>query len=147
MSEKLIDQIEISMDKSRFDLPMIFKYLKEESYWAKDRSEKAIRRSIDHSLCFGVYHNDEQIGFGRAVTDHAVVYYLADIFILPEYQGHGIGKKLMQFILGHEDLTGMRGILTTQTGHTFYEQFGFDRDNDIVRNRMMTRDASTPKAY
>ncbi|MCP4122474.1 MAG: GNAT family N-acetyltransferase [Bacteroidetes bacterium] len=116
---------------------MIINYLQTDSYWAQERTEMAIIKSIENSLCFGVYLPGRQIGFGRAVTDMATVFYLADIFVLPEYQNQGIGKILTDHMLNHPQLKGLRGILTTQTAHSFYSKFGFSRDNDIAQRRIM----------
>ncbi|MBN2441401.1 MAG: GNAT family N-acetyltransferase [Spirochaetales bacterium] len=78
-----------------------------------------MKKSIQNSYCIGVFKNEKQIGFTRIVTDFATVYYLADLFIVPEYQRQGIGRQLMNFIENLEELKGLRGILTTQTAHTF----------------------------
>ncbi len=134
-----MDNIEISVDKSRLDIAVIIDFLHGDSYWAKNRPEDVIRRSIENSLCFGMYDDNGQIGFARAVTDRATFYYLADIFILPRYQYGGLGKRLMDYILTFPDLTGLRGVLTTQTAHDFYEKYGFSRNNDIVERRIMVR--------
>lgn len=71
--------------------------------------------------------------------DHSTVYYLADIFVIPEYQNNGIGKELMRYITTLPELVDLRGILTTQTAHRFYEEFGFSRDNPVVQDRIMVR--------
>lgn len=126
-----------STDTDLLDLPMIIRYLQEQSYWSRDRSADTIKKAIGNSLCFAAFHDGEQIGFGRAVTDRATYFYLADIFILPAWQNRGIGKHFMQYMLAHPDLQGMRGVLTTQTAHRFYEAFGFSADHAIVRERMM----------
>jgi GNAT superfamily N-acetyltransferase len=129
----------ITMDKTTLDIPMICRFLQSDAYWAGGRSEETIKKSIENSICFGVYLEGRQIGFARAVTDMAVVFYLADFFILPAYQRTGIGGRLMDYILACSELQDMRGILTTQTAHGFYQKFGFRRDNDIVRRRIMVR--------
>ena len=129
----------ITMDKTTLDIPMICRFLQVDSYWARGRPEETIKRSIENSICFGVYLDGRQIGFARAVTDKAVVFYLADFFILPAYQHSGIGGRLMDYILACSELQGLRGILTTQTAHGFYNKFDFRRDNDIVRRRIMVR--------
>jgi len=132
-----IEDIRINNDCAELDIKMIINYLQTKSYWAKERTASAIIKSIENSLCFGVYLHDRQIGFGRAVTDKATVYYLADIFVLPEYQNKGIGRILTDRMLNHPELKGLRGILTTQTAHRFYGEFGFSRDNDIAKRRIM----------
>ncbi|WP_321368794.1 GNAT family N-acetyltransferase [uncultured Draconibacterium sp.] len=118
--------IEISTDKQKLDIQIIHNYLSKESYWAKGRSMETVQRSIDNSLCFGVYTENKQVGFARVVTDYAVFAWLLDVFILPEYQGKGYGKKLMQTIMTHEKLQGLRRWgLGTDDAHELYKQFGF----------------------
>lgn len=132
-------QLDFSTDKTKLDIDTIIYFLHQHSYWAQNRPKKAIKRSIENSVCVGVYESGKQIGFGRIVTDYATVYYLADIFIIPAFQNRGIGKKLMNYICGLPELASLRGILTTQTAHSFYEEFGFSRANEIVRERIMVK--------
>lgn len=95
------------------------------TYWASERSRETIARSIAHSLCFGVYHAGEQIGFARCITDYAVSFMLVDVIIDERYRGQGLGKALISFITSHEKLQGMTGTLATRDAHTLYEKFGF----------------------
>ncbi|MDX1523380.1 MAG: GNAT family N-acetyltransferase [Anaerolineae bacterium] len=116
----------IDTDKDRLDREVVYRYLAEESYWAKGRPREVQERGIENSLCFGVYHGDEQVGFARAISDQAVFAYLADVFILPAYQGRGLGKWLMACIKAHPDLQGLRWwLLVTNDAHGLYAQFGF----------------------
>lgn len=116
----------ISTDRSKLDTVLIHNYLCNESYWGKGRSLETVKRSIEHSLCFGVYSGDAQVGFARVVTDHATFAYLADVFILEAYRGNGLSKRLMQEIVSHPQLQGLRRfMLATKDAHTLYEQFGF----------------------
>lgn len=131
--------IEFSTDKGRLEPAVILSYLQNESYWAKGRSVEKIMKSIENSLCIGVYLEGRQIGFTRVVTDFATVFYLADIFILPEFQNQGFGHKLMDYLDSIEELKDLRGILTTQTAHSFYEHFGFSRESEVIKKRMMVR--------
>lgn len=135
MKENLL----FSTDKSKLNYEMIIDFLNHESYWAKNRPRHVIINSINNSLCVGVYSNQVQIGFARVVSDFSTVFYLADFFLLPAYQRQGIGKLLMNYILKIKTLKHCRGILTTQTASTFYSQFGFSANNDIVQNRIMVR--------
>ncbi len=115
----------ISTDKSLLDIQMIITFLGN-SYWAKGRPASIIERSIENSLCFGVYLNDKQIGFARVITDYAVFGYLADVFILEEYRGNGYSKKLIQRIIDHPDLKYIkRWILATKDAHGLYAKTGF----------------------
>ena len=118
--------IEISTNKQKLDIQLIHNYLSNESYWAKGRSLETVQRSIENSLCFGVYTENSQVGFARVITDYAVFAWLLDVFILPEYQGKGYGKKLVKAIITHPDLQGLRRWgLGTDDAHELYKQFGF----------------------
>lgn len=116
----------ISTDKSRLDIEVIHRFL-DTSYWAAGRSPETIRRSIEHSLPFGVYKGDQQVGFARVITDYATFAWIADVFILDEYQGQGLGKWLMEVIIAHPELQGFRRwVLATKDAHEMYRRFGFD---------------------
>ncbi len=95
------------------------------SYWASDRSREKIEKSIQNSLCFGVYNEGEQIAFARCVTDYATMFWLADVMVDENYRGQGIGKAMVQAILSHELLRGLNGILATRDAHTLYAKYGF----------------------
>ncbi len=116
----------ISTNKSKLDIPLIHSFLTNESYWAKGRSLDTVRKTIENSLCFGVYKEDEQVGFARVVTDYAVFAWIMDVFILPEYRKLGLGKKLMEAIMSHEYLRNLyRWGLATEDAHSLYEKYGF----------------------
>ncbi|MZP30012.1 GNAT family N-acetyltransferase [Heliobacterium undosum] len=119
----------ISTDKTLLHHETIYQFLAS-SYWANKRSIEAINKSIETSLCFGVYHGNRQIGFARIVSDFATMYWLADVMIDEEYRGLGIGKKLIETILASEELKGLNGILGTLDAHRLYEQFGFVKNAD-----------------
>jgi len=119
--------IEISTDKNKLDIEMIHSFLTE-SYWGKGRTIEAVQKSIDNSLCFGVYLNNNQIGFARAVTDFTIYVYLMDVFIISEARGKGYSKQLMKAILEEPKLQDCRDwTLKTKDAHGLYEQFGFNR--------------------
>jgi len=116
----------ISDDKARLDRPLIHAFLNGRSYWAKAVPMEIVERSIEHSLCFGMYQADRQIGFARAVTDFTTFAWLADVFILEEARGSGYGKKLVAAIMAHPGLQGLRRfMLGTRDAHKLYEQYGF----------------------
>jgi GNAT superfamily N-acetyltransferase len=115
---------EISSDRKRVDLAVVHGYLST-SYWATGRSRATVEQAIRNSLCFGVYHAGRQVAFGRAITDHAVFAYFADIFVVPEYQRRGIGKALVAAMLDHPDIRGLPVVLRTRDAHGLYERFGF----------------------
>ena len=120
------DNFEISTDKDRLDIDMIHRFLTDESYWAKTRTLDQTRTAIANSLCFGVFDGAKQIAFGRVVSDHATFAYVGDVFVIGEYRGRGLGKILMEAIVNHPDLQGLRRwVLATRDAHGLYEQFEF----------------------
>lgn len=117
----------ISDDKQLLDRAVIHAFIGERSYWAKGRPLAVIDRSIDHSLCFGVYLAGKQIGFARVVTDCATFGWLADVFIIEEHRGKGFSKQLVAAIKAHPQLQGLRRfLLGTADAHGLYQQFGFE---------------------
>ncbi len=122
-----MENFTISTDKNRLDVPMIHAYLSERSYWAKGRSREAVQLTIGHSLCFGIYNQDEkQLGFARVATDYAVFGWLMDVFILEEYRGQGLGKQLIEHVINHPVIKNLHRIgLATSDAHGLYRQFGF----------------------
>jgi len=127
------DQFTITTDKEKFDVDLIHSFLTN-SYWAEGISREIISRSIDGALCFGVFENNKQIGFARMITDKATFAYLADVFIVEEYRGRGLSKWLMQVIMSHPDLQGLRRMmLATRDAHELYKKFGFTPLNYVDR--------------
>lgn len=115
----------ISIDKARFDIEMIHGFLST-CYWAEGISRKVVQKSMDNSLCFGVFEGNKQIGFARVITDRATYAYIGDLFILESHRGKGLGKQLMAAIMGHPELQGLRRwSLVTRDAHGLYEPFGF----------------------
>jgi GNAT superfamily N-acetyltransferase len=118
----------ISTDKNLLNFDVIFNYLEKESYWAKGMPPEKLKKAVEHSLCFGVYKDGKQAGFARVVTDTATFAYLCDVFILPPHQGIGLSKWMMQTILSHADLQGLRRwSLATLDAQGLYSQFGFSQ--------------------
>jgi GNAT superfamily N-acetyltransferase len=116
----------ISTDPARLDTGMIHDYLSGSSYWAQGRPLEKVCRSIENSLPFGVYKGGKQIGFARVVTDYATFAWLADVFVLPEFRGEGIGKWMIGVIVDHPLLPGLRRwVLATKDAHGLYAQYGF----------------------
>ena len=115
----------ISTDKTKLNLEMIHEFLAYSSYWAKGRSRDAVRKSIAHSLCFGVYSETRQVGFARVVTDYTTFAWLCDVFILEEYRGQGLGKWLVEYIVAYPELKGLKNVmLATQDAHEMYRKYG-----------------------
>ena len=118
-------EYEISCDKERLDVDAIHAFL-QRSYWSPGVPRNVVQRAISNSLCFGVYQSAGQVGFARVVTDKATFAYLADVYILESHRGLGLGKKLLEFIMAHQDLQGLRRfMLATRDAHGLYAQFGF----------------------
>ena len=124
---------DISTDKQKFDIDLIHSFLTR-SYWSEGISKDVIKKSIDGSLCFGVFEYEKQVGFARVITDKATFAYLADVFIIEEYQGRGLSKLLMEVIMSHPDLQGLRRfMLATRDAHGLYGQFGFTPLTNVDR--------------
>jgi len=120
------DEFLVSTDRSRLDLNTIHNFLTN-CYWAKGIPRETVARSIEHSLCFGVYDGSgTQIGFTRVVSDFATVAYLGDVFVVESHRGRGLSTWLMECIMQHPALQGLRRwILLTRDAHGLYAQFGF----------------------
>ncbi len=116
----------ISTDPGLLDVPVIHDFLCNRSYWAMGRPLEVVWRSLENSLCFGLYEQRRQIGFTRVVTDRATFAWLADVFVLEGYRGRGLSKWLIECVLGHPDLQGLRRLLLgTRDAHGLYQRFGF----------------------
>lgn len=124
-SEKIIAGYLFSSDKSKLQVDVIHQFLSN-SYWALNIPRSLLEKTIQGSVCFGVYANEAQIGFARVITDHAGFGYLADVFILEEHRGKGLSKELIRFILAYEPFKNFRRfMLATRDAHDLYKQFGF----------------------
>lgn len=118
--------LDLSCDPARLDRDLIYNYLLLQSHWANGLSRAQLDCAINHSLCFGAYHTEQQLAFARVVTDHATFAYLSDVFVLPHAQGQGIGRALLQFILQHPALQNLRRfLLCSRDARPFYAQLGF----------------------
>jgi GNAT superfamily N-acetyltransferase len=127
ISRKKIGDYLFSTDKEKLQLEYVHQYLSEESYWAKNIPIEIVKRSIEGSVCFGVYLNEHQIGFARVITDNATFGYLADVFIDKNYRGKGLSKELMKFIMEQDFIKKLRRfMLATLDAHSLYAQFGFE---------------------
>jgi GNAT superfamily N-acetyltransferase len=115
----------ISTDNERLDLDLVHGFLTE-CYWARGIPREVVDRSIENSLCFGVYRDGKQVGFARVISDSATYAYIGDVFVLESYRGRGLGKWLMECIMQHPELQGLRRWgLVTQDAHGLYSPFGF----------------------
>jgi GNAT superfamily N-acetyltransferase len=126
MSSSLQPSFQISTDRSQLDVPLIYRFLSEQSTWAIGIPRAVVDRAIDNSLCFGGYLEGRQIAFARVISDYATFANLVDVFVLPEYRGRGYARQLMEAIIAHPSLQGLRRFtLATSDSHGLYEEFGF----------------------
>jgi GNAT superfamily N-acetyltransferase len=115
----------VTTDPARIDREMVYGFLSA-SYWSKGLPRELFERSIANSLCFSLFDGDGQIGFGRVVTDRATFAYLADVFVLPSHRGRGLAKLLMEAVVAHPELQGLRRwVLATRDAHGLYARYGF----------------------
>jgi GNAT superfamily N-acetyltransferase len=127
-----VNGYEISTDDGRLDVGYVHTFLTG-SYWSPGVTRGVVERAIAGSLCFGLYApGGGQAGFARVVTDRATFGYLADVFVGEEHRGRGLGVWLVQTVLGHPDLQGLRRwMLATADAHELYARFGFTRVDDL----------------
>ncbi len=134
----------INTDKELLDVDAIQRFLAEDSYWARDRTLEQTKTAIENSICFGMYHDGKQIGFARIVSDCATFAYVGDVYVIEEFRGRGLSKWLMETIIAHPDLQGLRRwVLATRDAHSLYEKYGFHSLS--YPERWMERPA--PNAY
>lgn len=119
------DEFLISTDRRRLNLDVVYEYLSQ-SYWAAGMPRDTLERAIGNSLTFGIYQDEPQIGFARVITDRATYAYLSDVFVLESHRGRGLSKWLMECVLAHPDLQGLRRFaLFTRDATGLYERYGF----------------------
>ena len=130
----------ITTDVSNLDVNVIHEFLSQESYWAKGITKNIVEKSIANSLCFGLFYQNEQVGFARLITDKATFAYVADVFILREHRGKGLCKWLMRTMQAHPELQNLRRwLLTTKDAHELYEQLGWQKPSADYGYRFMMR--------
>jgi GNAT superfamily N-acetyltransferase len=118
--------LRISTDRDELDVALIHRFLSNESSWARGIGLDLVRRSIEHSLCFGGYLGDQQVAFARVITDRATFANLVDVFVLPAHRGHGHAGALMAAVMAHPELQGLRRFtLATGDAHGLYARHGF----------------------
>ena len=138
------NEFTISTNKEKLDFKIIHHFLTTETYWARERTPEIVARSFENSLPFVILKADETVGWARVVTDYATFAWLADVFIRREFRGLGLSKWLMETILAHDDLQGLRRfLLATRDAHELYRQFGFDD----LRIPQLWMERTAPNAY
>src|SRR5262249_12583917 len=134
----------ISTDKKKLDHALIYRFLTEKSYWSAGIPRRLVEKGIKNALCFGIYEGKKQVGFARVITDYATFAYLADVFVIETHRGQGLSKWLMECIMGHRDLQGMRRwLLATRDAHGLYQQYGFSE----LRNPKRIMEIWIPDIY
>jgi GNAT superfamily N-acetyltransferase len=136
----------ITTDDRKLDLDAIHAYLSR-SFWAEGIPKATVARAIENSLCFGLFDGSQQVGFARVVTDRATYAYLCDVYVLETHQGRGLGKWLIETVMAHPDLQGLRRFqLVTRDAHGLYSRHGFaapehpERHMEIFRHGMYLAD-------
>ena len=118
----------ITTDKSKMDCVAIHDFLSNYSGWSDNIPFETVKLSIENSLNFGLFHKEKQIGFARIISDFSTIAYLGDIYVLENYRGQKLSKKIMEFVMQHPNLKGLRRwILLTSTADWLYEKHGFDK--------------------
>lgn len=123
---------QITDDPAAVDFEKVVALLKP-TYWAGDRPSELIAKSIQHSICISVFFENEQVGFARVVTDRASFAWIADVIVDERFQGRGLGKEIMRFIQDHPEVPASRQLLRTKDAHGLYEQFGFTRQECMMK--------------
>lgn len=126
--EHQFDGYLITTDKAKMDIAAILNFLSKYSGWSDNIPFETVKTAIEHSLNFGLFHEEKQIGFARVISDFATIAYLGDVYVLENYRGQGLSKKLMETIMAHPNLQNLRRwILLTSTADWLYEQYGFTK--------------------
>src|SRR5688572_1258272 len=147
--------VEISSERARIDFETVYRFLSEESYWAKGIARDVVERSIENALCFGAYDGGAQVGFARVITDFATFAYIGDVFVLPSHRGQGVSKAIMAAIREDPRLQSLRRWhLVTHDAQGLYAQFGFrelrypERHMESVTGYSTLRDSpASPSAF
>ena len=136
MRRELPGGFELDDDPLRIDLDAVYRYLSEESYWAKGRPRETVERLVrEASRVVGLYHDGGQVGFCRAVTDGVTIVYLADVYVLPDFRGRGLGVELAREMVENGPYATLRWILHTADAHGLYERLGFGRPGELTMER------------
>ena len=143
MIRELPAGLQLDDDKARIDREEVHRFLSEVSYWAKGRARETQDHLIDVAArVVGLYDGDRQIGFCRATSDGVSIAYLADVYVLPEYRGRGLGEELVREMVENGPLDNVRWVLHTEDAHPLYRKVGFEEPNYKAMERRPTRNVS-----
>jgi ribosomal protein S18 acetylase RimI-like enzyme len=128
--------LELDDDAARIDVAAVHDFLANHSYWARGRPRETVERLVRQAQrVVGIYDGDRQVGFARAFTDGTALVYLADVYVLPEYRGRGLGVELVREMVEHGPFAGLRWILHTRDAHDLYRKVGFGDPSERVMER------------
>ena len=137
MRRDLGDGIELDDDPDRIDVDAVHDFLSNHAYWATGRARETVERLVrEADRVVGVYRGDRQVGFARAVTDGVAFAYLADVYVLPDFRGHGLGIELVREMIEHGPYAGVKWLLHTTDAHDLYRRFGFAAPSEKVLERV-----------
>jgi ribosomal protein S18 acetylase RimI-like enzyme len=132
----LDDGLELDDDPARVDVGAVHDFLANHSYWASGRPRETVERLVrEAQRVVGVYDGERQVGFARAFTDGTALAYLADVYVLPEFRGRGLGIELVREMVEHGPFAGLRWILHTRDAHELYRKVGFGQPSERVMER------------
>lgn len=136
MRRDLGDGIEVDDDPGRIDVAAVHDFLSNDAYWAEGRPRDVVERLIrEAERVVGVYDDGRQVGFARAFTDGVALVYLADVYVLREYRGRGLGKELVREMVEGGPYAGLRWMLHTRDAHDLYRKVGFEAPSERVMER------------
>jgi ribosomal protein S18 acetylase RimI-like enzyme len=136
MRRRLVGGLELDDDRDRIDVDAVHEFLANESYWAEGRPRTVVKGLVrEAQRVVGLYDGASQVGFARAFTDGATLVYLADVYVLPEYRGRGLGIELVREMIERGPYSGLRWMLHTRDAHALYRKFGFTRPSERVMER------------
>jgi GNAT superfamily N-acetyltransferase len=136
MIRRLDGGYELDDDATRVDVDAVHDYLANESYWAEGRARETVERLVRKATrVVGLYHDGRQVGFARAFSDGVALAYLADVYVLPEHRGRGLGVELVREMVENGPLAGVKWILHTRDAHDLYRRFGFAEPDERVLER------------
>jgi GNAT superfamily N-acetyltransferase len=137
MKRELSDGYELDDDRARVDLDLVHRYLSEEAYWALGRSRQTVERLVRESArVIGIYHDDEQVGFARVVSDGTAMAWLGDVFVLAPHRGRGLGAELVREAVEHPAHRDLTWFLNTRDAHRLYAKFGFEMPTERTMVRL-----------